>query len=72
MESIKVAQIGIGHDHSIPVLDSLLKQTDYVLGRSTCNSGHRLMFFLGCHLIDAVLHVMGDPEEIISVNMSTA
>lgn len=30
-----------------------------------------MMFFLGCHLVDLVLRLMGQPEEIIPFNMST-
>ncbi len=31
--------------------------------------GH--MFFLGCHLIDLIFRIMGEPEEIIPLNCST-
>lgn len=30
-----------------------------------------MMFYLGCHLIDIILRIMGEPEEIIPMNMST-
>lgn len=30
-----------------------------------------MMFFLGCHLVDMVLQLQGDPLEIIPMNMST-
>ncbi len=30
-----------------------------------------MMYFLGCHLIDMILQIQGDPEEIIPMNMST-
>lgn len=30
-----------------------------------------MMFFLGCHLVDLVLRLMGQPEEIIPFNVST-
>ena len=30
-----------------------------------------MMFFLGCHLIDLILRIMGEPEEIIPMNCST-
>lgn len=30
-----------------------------------------MMFYLGCHLIDIILQIMGEPQEIIPMNMST-
>lgn len=30
-----------------------------------------MMFYLGCHLIDIILQIMGEPEEIIPMNCST-
>ena len=30
-----------------------------------------MTFFLGCHLIDLILRIMGEPDEIISMNQST-
>lgn len=30
-----------------------------------------MMYFLGCHLIDMILQIQGDPEEIIPMNMAT-
>lgn len=30
-----------------------------------------MMFFLGCHLIDIILQIMGEPEEVIPMNAST-
>ena len=30
-----------------------------------------MMFFLGCHLIDLIYQIMGEPEEVIPMNMST-
>ena len=29
------------------------------------------MFFLGCHLIDLILQIMGEPQKIIPMNQST-
>lgn len=30
-----------------------------------------MMFYLGCHLVDLILQIMGEPEEIIPMNVST-
>lgn len=30
-----------------------------------------MMFYLGCHLIDLILQIMGEPQEIIPMNQST-
>ncbi|MBQ2957836.1 MAG: Gfo/Idh/MocA family oxidoreductase [Clostridia bacterium] len=30
-----------------------------------------MMYFLGCHLIDAIYRIQGEPEEVIPMNMST-
>lgn len=30
-----------------------------------------MMFFLGCHLIDLIYHIQGEPEEVIPMNCST-
>jgi len=30
-----------------------------------------MMYFLGCHLIDMIYRIMGEPEEVIPMNMST-
>lgn len=30
-----------------------------------------MMFFLGCHLIDLIMQILGDPQEILPLNMST-
>ena len=30
-----------------------------------------MMFFLGCHLIDLILQIMGEPQKIIPMNQST-
>ena len=30
-----------------------------------------MMYFLGCHLIDMILQIQGEPEEIIPMNMAT-
>ena len=30
-----------------------------------------MMYFLGCHLIDMIYRIMGEPEEIVPMNMST-
>lgn len=30
-----------------------------------------MMFFLGCHLIDLIYQIMGEPEEVIPMNVST-
>ena len=30
-----------------------------------------MMFFLGCHLIDLIYRIMGEPQEVIPMNCST-
>lgn len=40
--------------------------------RWMCNFKGGMMFFLGCHLIDIIYRIMGEPTEIMPLNTTTA
>ncbi len=84
-----VFHIGYMYRYNESILEAIRKAKSGELGEVYCVEAHMdcwhptekrqwlsrfpggMTFFLGCHLIDIILQIMGEPEEIIPMNQST-
>lgn len=58
-----------GKIHAIEAQMNCNQTTEARQWLSTFKGG--MMFYLGCHLVDLILRILGEPERIISMNKST-
>lgn len=88
-ENRTVFHIGYMYRYNKSIAEAIRKAKSGELGEVYCVEAHMdcwhiaekrqwlahfpggMTFYLGCHLIDIILQVMGEPEKIIPMNMST-